>query len=366
MTADRRPSVVVIMLDDLGFAELGCFGSSIETPVIDGLARDGVSYTNFHTTPLCSPTRASLLTGRNHHAVGMGMLADSPAESPGYSGRLPRSAATVARHLRDAGYGTFAVGKWHLAPREESGPSGPYDRWPLQLGFERFYGFTRGLTDQWFPDLVRDNSPVEQPYAPGDGYHLTEDLTTEALAMLQGHRAGRGEDPFFLYFAPGAMHTPHQAPEEDIARYSGAFDHGWDVERERRFERQLASGLIPPGTVNTDRPPSVPAWDDLDDDAHRVFARQMEVYAGFLTHTDRQIGRIIEYLRLSEQLDETVVYVTSDNGAAHHPSRAGTWAKFTPNDVASMLPHLDEFGGVGSHNHYARGWTWAGTAPLRR
>jgi arylsulfatase A-like enzyme len=360
-----RPNVVVILLDDLGFAELGCFGASIATPAIDALGRDGLRYTNLHTTPLCSPTRASLLTGRNHHAVGMGMLADVPSEAPGYTGRIPRSAATVARHLRDAGYGTFAVGKWHIAPRDESGPGGPFDRWPLQLGFDRFYGFMRGLTDQWFPDLVRDNSPVDVPYGPEEGYHLTEDLVTEALAMMQTHRAARGDDPFFLYFAPGAVHSPHQAPASHIERYRGAFDHGWDVERERRFQRQLELGVIPAGTVNTERPPSVPAWDEMGEDARRVFARQMEVYAGFLTHTDEQIGRIVEYLRLSDQLDDTVIYLTSDNGAAHHPSRAGTWDKFQPNDVETMLEHVDEFGGVGTHNHYARGWTWAGTTPFR-
>ncbi|WP_144876206.1 arylsulfatase [Microbacterium sp. 1.5R] len=361
----RRPNVVVVVLDDLGFAELGCFGSGIATPVIDGLARQGLRYTNFHATPLCSPTRASLLTGRNHHAIGMGMLSDLPAQAPGYTGRIPRSAATLSHHLRASGYGTFAVGKWHIAPRDDSGPAGPYDRWPLQMGFDRFYGFMRGLTDQWFPALVRDNSSVDQPQTPDEGYHLTEDLTTQALEMMQTHRAGRPEDPFFLYYAPGAMHSPHQAPASFIERYRGAFDHGWDEERERRFQRQLAEGVIPPGTVNTPRPPSVPAWDDLDDDAHRVFARQMEVYAGFLEHTDQQIGRLVDYLELSGQLDDTIIWVTSDNGAAHHPSRAGTWAKFAANDVPTMLEHLDEFGGVGTANHYARGWTWAGTTPFQ-
>ncbi|GAB3596918.1 arylsulfatase [Microbacterium tumbae] len=360
-----RPNVVMVVLDDLGFAELGCFGSGIATPVIDALARGGLRYTNFHATPLCSPTRASLLTGRNHHAIGMGMLSDLPAQAPGYTGRIPRSAATLAHHLRDSGYGTFAIGKWHIAPRDDSGPAGPFDRWPLQMGFDRFYGFMRGLTDQWFPHLVRDNSTVVQPSTPAEGYHLTEDLTTQALGMMQTHRAGRPDDPFFLYYAPGAMHSPHQAPADFIERYRGAFDHGWDEERERRFQRQLATGVVPPGTVNTPRPASVPAWDDLDDDERRVFARQMEVYAGFLEHTDQQIGRLVDYLELSGALDDTIIWVTSDNGAAHHPSRAGTWAKFAPNDVATMLEHLDEFGGVGTHNHYARGWTWAGTTPFQ-
>jgi arylsulfatase A-like enzyme len=359
------PNIVMVVLDDLGFADLGCFGSSIATPTIDALAGTGLTYTNFHVTPLCSPTRASLLTGRNHHAVGMGMLSDAPQDAPGYTGRIPRSAATVARHLRDHGYGTFAVGKWHLAPRDESAESGPFTHWPLQMGFERYYGFLRGLTDQWFPNLVRDNSFVDQPYGPAEGYHLTDDLVTQSIEMMTTHRAGRGADPFFLYFAPGAMHSPHQAPREHIERYRGAFDHGWDVERALRHERQLELGVVPPGTINTPRPPSVPAWDELDDDARAVYARQMEVYAGFLSHTDEQIGRLIEHLRLSEELDDTVVLITSDNGPAHHPSRAGTWSKFEKNDVATMKAHLDEFGSVGTHNHYARGWTWAGSTPFQ-
>jgi arylsulfatase A-like enzyme len=359
------PNIVMVVLDDLGFADLGCFGSGVATPTIDALAGAGLTYTNFHVTPLCSPTRASLLTGRNHHAVGMGMLSDAPQDAPGYTGRIPRSAATVARHLRDHGYGTFAVGKWHLAPRGESGDGGPFTHWPLQMGFERFYGFMRGLTDQWFPHLVRDNSAVDQPSDPADGYHLTDDLVTQSIEMLTTHRAARGSDPFFLYLAPGAVHSPHQAPREHIAAYRGAFDHGWDVERRLRHERQVELGIVPAGTVNTPRPPSVPAWDDLDDDAREVFARQMEVYAGFLSHTDEQLGRLLEHLWLSEELDDTIVLVTSDNGPAHHPSRAGTWSKFEPNDVPTMQAHLDEFGGVGTHHHYARGWTWAGSTPFQ-
>lgn len=359
------PNIVLVVLDDLGFADLGCFGSSIATPTIDALSYAGLKYTNFHVTPLCSPTRASLLTGRNHHAVGMGMLSDTSRDAPGYTGRIPRSAATVARHLRDAGYGTFAVGKWHIAPRDESGDGGPFTHWPLRMGFERFYGFMRGLTDQWFPHLVRDNSATDQPYRPEEGYHLTDDLVTQSIEMLTTHRAARGSDPFFLYFAPGAVHSPHQAPREHIERYRGAFDHGWDVERRRRFERQLELGVLPAGTVNTPRPPSVPAWEDVEEEAREVYARQMEVYAGFLSHTDEQLGRLVDHLRLSEQLDDTVILVTSDNGPAHHPSRAGTWSKFEKNDVATMRAHLDEFGGVGTHNHYARGWTWAGSTPFQ-
>src|SRR5438445_1854246 len=241
------PNVVVVVLDDMGFAQLGCFGSDIDTPHIDRLADGGLRYNRFHVTALCSPTRACLLTGRNHHAVGMGFLTDIPIGFPGYNGRIPPSAATLPRILRDAGYSTFAVGKWHLTPRWEQSASGPFDRWPLGLGFERYYGFLGGDTNQWTPELVSDNGFVEPETRAEDGYHLTEDLLDRACRLVQDQQQATPGKPFFLYVATGAMHAPHHAPPDWIARYHGRFDHGWERWREQVFARQLDLGVVPQG-----------------------------------------------------------------------------------------------------------------------
>jgi arylsulfatase A-like enzyme len=364
------PNVVVIMLDDLGFGQLGCFGSDVATPAIDGLAGGGLRYNRFHVTALCSPTRAAFLTGRNSHRVGMGFLPDVPTGFPGYDGRIPPSAGTLPRILRDAGYNTFAVGKWHLTPRWEQSAAGPFMRWPLGLGFERYYGFLAGDTNQWTPELVQDNQAVEPPARPEDGYHVTEDFADRAIRYMRDQQHASPGRPFFLYFATGAVHAPHQAPAEWIERYRGQFDDGWEVWRERSFARQLELGVVPPGTELTERPPWIGPWDALGADERRLFARQMEAFAGFLSHTDHQIGRIIDFLRGTELLDDTLVLLCSDNGASAEGGPIGSLNehRFTHDfmdDITDSIAHIDDFGGFRGYNHYAWGWAWAGNTPLR-
>jgi len=364
------PNVVVVVLDDLGFGQLGCFGSDLATPAIDGLAAGGVRANRFHVTAMCSPTRACLLTGRNPHAVGMGFLPDVPIGFPGYDGRIPPTAATLPRILRDSGYSTFAVGKWHLAPRWEISASGPFTRWPLGLGFERFYGFLAGDTNQWAPDLVLDNGFVEPPRRPADGYHLTEDLVDRSMRLVQDQQQATPDKPFFLYLATGAVHAPHQVGPEWSARYAGAFDDGWEAWRERTFARQVAAGVVPPGTVLTPRPPWVPEWSALDADRRRLFARMMEVFAGFLTHTDAQLGRLFSFLERTGLDDNTVVVLLSDNGTSAEGGPDGSFNehRFTHDvydDVDETVARIDEIGGHRAYNHYPWGWAWAGNTPLR-
>jgi len=364
------PNVVAIVLDDTGFAQLGCFGSDIATPNIDALARRGLRYNSFHVTALCSPTRASFLTGRNHHAVGMGFLTDIPMGYPGYSARIPRSAATLARLLRDAGYATSAIGKWHLVPRFQRSVAGPFDHWPLGLGFEHFYGFLHGDANHWSPNLVADNHYVDPPARPEDGYHLTEDLADRAIrSVLDLQQAAPGK-PFFLYFALGAMHAPHHVAPEWVAPYRGAFDGGWDVWRQGIFARQLAAGVVPDGTVLTPRPTWVQGWNELSADERRMHAREQEVFAGFLTHTDAQIGRLIEFLRSSGTLEDTLVLLFSDNGASAEGGRAGSVNehRFTARiseSVTDNLAAIDDWGGFKTYNHYSWAWAWAGNTPFR-
>ncbi|CAJ1505302.1 arylsulfatase [[Mycobacterium] holstebronense] len=364
------PNVVVVLLDDLGFAQFGCYGSDISTPNIDRLAAGGLRYNRFHVTALCSPTRAALLTGRNHHAVGMGFLADLPTTHPGYTAHIPRSAATLPRILRDAGWSTLATGKWHLVPRGERGGAGPYDQWPLGLGFERYYGFLRGDANQWAPELVRDNSFVEAPARPDEGYHLTEDLADEAIRMVLSQQASAPGKPFFLYFTPGAMHSPHHVERSWADAYAGKFDIGWDRWRDELFARQVESGVVPATTSLTPRPPWVPAWDDLSADERRLYARMHEVYAGFLSHTDAQIGRLVDTLERIGVLDNTLILLMSDNGASAEGGVSGTVNehRFTHrvrDDLAENLAQLDEWGGPRTYPHYAWGWAWAGNTPFR-
>jgi arylsulfatase A-like enzyme len=364
------PHVVMVVLDDLGFGQLGCFGSSIATPAIDQLADNGLRYNRFHVTALCSPTRACLLTGRNHHAVGMGFLTDIPTGFPGYDGRIPKSAGTLARILRDTGYNTFAVGKWHLAPRWEQSASGPFERWPLGLGFERYYGFLAGDTNQWTPELVCDNHFVEPPRGPAEGYHLTEDITDRAIRYVQDQQHATPDKPFFLYFATGAMHAPHQAPSDWIARYRGRFDGGWEAFQDDVFARQRQLGVVPGTTTLTDRPSWVRPWDSLSADEHRLFARQMEVFAGFLSHTDHQIGRLVASLAELGVLEDTLFVLLSDNGTSAEggPTGSVNEHRFTHDlldDPEEQLARIDDLGGFRAYNHYAWGWAWAGNTPLR-
>ena len=364
------PNVVLIVLDDIGFAQLGCFGSAIATPAIDRLADRGLRYNRFHVTSICSSTRAALLSGRNHHAVGMGMTMETPLGFPGYTGRIPKSAALLPRILRDAGYSTMAIGKWHLCPRGEYSAAGPMDRWPLGQGFERFYGFLAAEASQWDPPLVQDNTQVEPPRSPRAGYHLSEDLADRAIAMVQDQRQAAPGKPFFCYLATGAAHAPHQVPPQWIEPYRGAFDHGWEAERLATFRRQLAAGLVPAGTELTARPSWVPDWESRTPDERRLFARYMEVFAGFVTHADAQVGRFLDFLAARGDLENTLVLVLSDNGASAEGSQVGTinephaWLG-QGEGVTEALRHIDELGGQRAFNHYPWGWAWAGNTPLQ-
>jgi len=362
-------NVLTIVLDDTGFAQLGCFGSDIATPHLDRLADGGLRYNRFHVTALCSPTRASLLTGRNHHRVGMGYLVDVPGDAEGYTAMIPPEAGTLPAVLKSAGYSTMAVGKWHLAPRWENNPAGPYDRWPLGQGFERYYGFLGAETNQFTPALVRDNSCVEPPRRPEEGYHLGEDLADQAIAMIRDQQQNTPDRPFYCYFATGAMHAPLQAPEEYVRRYEGAFDRGWDAWRDDVVRRQKALGVVPADAEPTARPPWVRPWDQLDPTEQCAAARGMEVFAAYLTHTDDQIGRVLDHLRDTGDLDDTLVVVTSDNGAS---SEGGPDGSFNYHGLRSdpegnrdlTLDNIEEMAGPRAYLQYAWPWAWAGNTPF--
>ena len=363
-------NVVMIVLDDVGFAQLGCFGSDIATPHIDRLAREGLRYNRFHVTSICSSTRAALLSGRNHHAVGVGMTMETPLGFPGYTGRIPPSAALLPRILRDNGYSTLAVGKWHLCPRGEYSASGPMTRWPLGMGFERYYGFLGAETNQWAPELCRDNSLIDPPRSPAEGYHLTEDLVDQAITMVLDQRQATPAKPFFCYLAPGAVHAPHQVPPSWSDPYRGRFEGGWEVWRRQTFERQVRDGIVPAGTTLTDRPSWIPEWDSCTADERRLFARYMEVFAGFLTHTDAQVGRFLEFLDDRGDLDNTIVVLLSDNGASAEGTSTGTINESSawlgqPEPVSLAMQRIDDIGGPRAFNHYPWGWAWAGNAPLQ-
>jgi arylsulfatase A-like enzyme len=363
------PNVVVMVLDDVGFADLGCFGSDVETPNIDGLAADGLRFNNFHTTALCSPTRSSLLTGRNHHSVGMAVVSNWDTGFPGARGRVAHSAATLGEVLSLNGYHTFAVGKWHLAPTDETTAVGPYDHWPCQRGFDRFYGFLDGATDQWCPDLVADNHRIDPPRR--EGYHLTEDLVDQAIALVRDGRSVLPEQPFFLYLCFGTAHYPIHAPRPYVDKYRGRFDRGWDAEREARLARQLAMGVVPPGTDLAPRNDGVPAWSELTADEQRLAARLQEAYAGMLDHTDAQIGRLLGELERLGARDDTLVILMSDNGATLEGGPLGhlNYMRFInglPLDVDDALARLDEIGGPTTSPAYPMGWGMASNTPLKR
>lgn len=367
---DGAPDVIMIVLDDLGFAQLGAFGSDIATPNMDRLATGGLRYNRFHVTALCSPTRASLLTGRNHHAVGTGFLVDLPLRFQGYNCRPPKSSAPLPRVLGDAGYSTLAVGKWHLTPRWERTASGPFDRWPLGYGFQRFYGFLQGDANHWAPELVSDNHYVDMPGSPEDGYHLSEDLADTSIRMILDQKQATPNKPYFMYLPFGAMHSPHHVAPEWIEPYRGKFDGGWEQWREQTFARQVAAGVVPDGTELTARPPWVQEWESLDPEDRRMFARMQEVFAGFLTHTDAQIGRLLDFLESTGRLDNTLVLVMSDNGASAEGGQLGTvnehrFSTRTGDSTSFNMESLDQWGGPETYPHYAWGWAWAGNTPLR-
>ncbi len=365
-----RPNVLVILFDDLGFAHLNCYGSTIETPNINRLAANGLRFTNFHVTPLCSPTRASLLTGRNHHSVGMRSISHFDSGYPHMRGAVTRRAATMAEVLSDENYATFAIGKWHLAPVEQTSQAGPFHDWPLQRGFDRYYGFLGGETDQFYPDLVYDNHLVDPPRSPEDGYHLTEDLIDHAIGFLRDHQSIYPQQPFFMYVAPGATHAPHQAPQDFLDKYRGRFDAGWDEVRREWYARQLELGVIPEGTELAPRNPGVDAWNDMSGDAQRVALALQEAFAAFLDHTDAQIGRLLSYLETSGQIDNTLILLTADNGASQEGGAQGAAdeARFfmgRPEDLALLQSRLHEIGGRRSSPNYPWGWAQVGNTPLR-
>jgi arylsulfatase A-like enzyme len=365
------PNIVLVVLDDVGFAQLGCYGSDIGTPVLDGLAAGGVRLANFHTTSLCSPTRACLLTGRNHHRSGMGRVADLAVGFPGYWGRPPRENGYLSEILRAAGYATYAVGKWHLSPEDETSMAAARTTWPLARGFDRWYGFHGGETHQFVPALYHDNHGVRPPRTIDEGYHLSADLADRAIEFVGDLRAADAGKPFFLYFATGACHSPHQPPPHWLDRYRGAFDAGWDAWREATFARQLAAGLVPPRTLLSPRPPWVPAWDSLDPGQRAVAARFMECFAGFLSHADEQLGRVLAFLQELGESRDTVVVIVSDNGASAEGGAQGSindirMVNIDPASDAEMLRRLDEIGGPRTHNNYPWGWTMAGNTPFRR
>ncbi len=364
------PNVVMIVLDDTGFAHLGCYGSTLATPNIDAIAAQGLRYTGFHTTALCSPTRACLLTGRNHHAIGMRAISNFDTGFPNMRGAIPRSAATLAEMLRDNGYATYAAGKWHLAPMAECSAAGPFANWPLQRGFDRFYGFLNGETDQFTPELVCDNHAVVQPRSVQDGYHFSEDVVDQAGGFIRDLKSLVPERPFFLYLAFGAMHAPHQAPQATLDKYRGRFDAGWDVERECWFQRQKELGIIPANTHLAPRNPGVRPWNELSVNEQRFAARLQEAFAAMLEHTDAQIGRLVSHLRELDSWDNTLFMLLSDNGASQEGGATGVLDEMRyfngmREDVDAAVLRLDDIGGPNSHSNIPWGWAQAGNSPLR-
>ncbi len=370
----RAPNVLVVLLDDTGFGASSAFGGPVDTPTAERLAAQGLKYTRFHTTALCSPTRAALLSGRNHHAVGMGGITEIATSAPGYSSVRPNSCAPLAEMLRLNGFATAQFGKCHEVPVWETSPQGPFDRWPSPGGgFEHFYGFIGGETNQYAPAIYQDRVPVEPDRTPEEGYHFTEDMTDRAIGWIRQQKALMADKPFFVYFAPGATHAPHHVPAEWSAKYKGRFDQGWDALREETFARQKQLGVIPPDAELTARPAEIPAWEDMPEALKPVLARQMEVYAGFLEHTDHHVGRLIDALQDLEVLDDTLVYyIIGDNGASAEGTIHGTFNELLSLNGAAaletpefMAARIDQFGTPAANNHYAVGWAHAMDTPYQ-
>ncbi len=370
----EAPNVLVVLLDDVGFAASSAFGGPCATPVAEALAAEGLKYTRFHTTALCSPTRAALLSGRNHHSVGMGGITEIATSAPGYNSVRPNTAAPLAETLKLNGFSTAQFGKCHEVPVWETSPMGPFNAWPSRGGgFERFYGFIAGETNQYFPALYDDTVAVEPDRSPEEGYHLTEDLADRAIGWVREQKALMPDKPFFMYFAPGATHAPHHCPAEWSAKYKGRFDAGWDALREETLARQKELGVVPEDAVLTERPEEIPAWDQMPEVLKPVLARQMEIYAGFLEHADHHVGRLIETLRDLGALDDTLIYyVIGDNGASAEGTVNGTFNEaFTFNaanalETPEMLAaKIDELGTPTANNHFAVGWAHALDTPYK-
>jgi arylsulfatase A-like enzyme len=386
---DGAPSVLFIVLDDVGFGALSCYGGPVETPNIDRVASQGVRYTQWHTTALCSPTRSCLLTGRNHTRNSMACITEAAVGFPNASGTIPPENGMLSEVLAEAGWNTYIVGKWHLCPTDEMNLAATRRNWPLGRGFERFYGFLGAETNQWYPELVYDNHPVDQPRSPERGYHFTEDITDKAIEFIKDAKAVAPEKPFFLYYAPGACHAPHHAPREWIERYRGRFDMGYETIREQVLARQKQMGLVP---ADTELPPVNPIgtpqdrtgpegqpfppldytrpWASLSEDERRLFCRMAEVYAGFLAHADHHIGRLLDHLEQTGQLENTLVIVVSDNGASGEGGPNGSvnemkFANNIPDDLEENLSLIDDLGSPRTYNHYPNGWAMAFNTPFK-
>jgi arylsulfatase len=367
------PNVLIVLLDDVGFGASSAFGGPCQSPTAERLAANGLRYTRFHTTALCSPTRAALLSGRNHHMVGMGGITEIATSAPGYNSRRPNSMAPLAEILRLNGYSTAQFGKCHEVPVWETSPVGPFDRWPTGSGFEHFYGFVGGETNQWYPALHDGTRSIDPPATPEEGYHFMADMTDRAIDWVRQQRLLAPAKPFFMYFAPGATHAPHHVPKDWADKYKGKFDQGWDKLREQTFSRQKKLGVIPEECDLTKRPAEIPAWDDGAGDLKPVLARQMEVYAGFFEFTDHHIGRLIDALQQLQVLDETLIFfIIGDNGASGEGTLQGTFNEVIPfnglnafETAAFMAARIDKFGSPEAYNHYAVGWAHAMDTPYQ-
>jgi arylsulfatase A-like enzyme len=363
------PNIVLILIDDVGFSTTSTFGGPVDTPVFTQLAANGLRYNEFHVNALCSPSRAALLSGRNAHQVGFGTVAELGAGYPGYNTLWPKNSASVAEVLKENGYSTAAFGKWHNTPAWQVSPAGPFDRWPTGLGFEHFYGFLSGADNQYYPRIYRDTTAVEPPSTPEDGYHFTDDITNEAIHWLHQHDAAAGDKPFFLYFATGATHSPHQVPKEWVEKYKGKFDQGWDKLRDENYEREKQLGVIPANAKDTPRPEGLPAWDSLSADEKKLVAHEAEVYAGYAAQTDYQVGKLLQAVKDEGKSDNTIVlWIFGDNGGSAQGGPLGTDAHNVNGDPKSLEDRIateDELGSDAYMNHFAASWAWALTAPFQ-
>jgi arylsulfatase A-like enzyme len=377
---DGAPNILLILYDDTGLGAWSPYGGRINMPTLQKLADQGLTYSQWHTAALSSPTRSALLTGRNHHLNGMASITEGSNGFPGASGQLPAQCATVAQVLQDAGWGTFWLGKDHNVPEHEVAPGASRKQWPLQQGFDRFYGFLGGETNQWYPDLVEDNRFIEQPYGPEKGYHLSKDLADKAIQMIRNQKASNPSKPWFMWFNPGANHAPHHAPKDYIARYKGKFDDGYEAYREWLLPRMIEKGILPKGTQLTpinpmpdsvaNRADAVRPWNSLSADEKKLFAHMAEVYAGFSEYTDAQIGRIVDYLERTGQLDNTVVFYCADNGASGEGSPSGSvnenkFFNGYPDELAENMKYMNVLGSTDTYNHYPTGWAVAFSTPFQ-
>ena len=368
---DGAPNILVVLFDDVGFSDFGCYGSPIATPTIDAIAGRGLRYTGFHTTAMCSTTRAALLTGRNHHSVGVGCLANFDSGYPGYRGKISKEAGTIAEMLRPHGYRNYMLGKWHVTPLTESGATGPFDGWPLGRGFDRYYGFMDAETDQYAPELVRDNTPVDPPGTFATGYHLTSDLVDQGIRYIADHVGDNAETPWLMWLALGACHAPHQAPFDLIDKYDAIFAEGWDVEREKRLARQIALGIVPKGTRLPPRNDAVRPWAEVPDGEKRLFSRLQAAYAAMLDHADQHLARLVRFLEEAGQLEDTLVIVMSDNGASQEGGPSGLVNAMGPYNLRrepmeEKIARIGDIGGPDTHSNFPLGWGMAANTPLRR